>query len=147
MREQINTLRSIKDIEREIRTLEERERLITKPALTDFAYITELHDIYLDVTGEDTANYEVRQKFLFIITYLYCPKYIVVNTRRKFLRASLAKIFNYITPAMLSNTITTGIFRFWHYKDFRSDVFAIFDAMKEEIKEKNTFLYEKLKNY
>lgn len=145
MYDRIKELDELKEIKKEMDMLSAKMNKIAKPILTDLSYIPFLHKTFMEVVDGDDRDIETRSIFFLIMAYLYTPKVFAGFRCNRFYRKRLSTLFSFISPCTISSNTSTAVFQYIHYSCFRDQVDDIYNKMLLKIKEKEPFIYEKLK--
>ena len=119
--------------------LSERERELSQPLLTSLHLIPTLFQWYCELQGhsglpERRAGTRFRQKFIFIILFLYSPSALAGGKITKGVRDVLAEVLGFRSPTAISNLCVNVMFYYHNYKDYREDVDCLFTQILARIK-------------
>lgn len=115
-------LNEITALEKDIREMREREARLLTPAITDYALLRQLLDVFfltMGITGTMT-KWQLRQ-FFFVALWFCSPESFVCETTRRGVRKAVSQLLE-CSPSQLSKFIPTLTFFYQNYPDFRSSV-------------------------
>lgn len=115
-------LNEITALERDIREMREREARLLTPAITDYALLRQLLNVFVlsvGITGAMT-KWQLRQ-FFFVVLWFCSPESFVCETTRKGVRKAVSQLLE-CSPSQLSKFIPTLTFFYQNYPDFRNSV-------------------------
>lgn len=122
-------LAQLKDVRRTLKELEEEERQLTKPLLTDFGMLPYLFRWFKE-NGCDTDTPLGRREFLFLILCLYSVGSILGDRLPVGLRPELCKLFPSLSPCSISNNIVGLYIEYSVYADFRNEVNRLYALLQ-----------------
>lgn len=113
----------IKEIRDEKSVLSTRESELTEPILTDISKIDDIYEIYLDYLADNNleGNTSNRQKFLFVVLYLYTVGTLAGGKMKEGIRGKLTELMG-CTPSLISHNCSNLAFLYAHYSDFKKGV-------------------------
>ena len=105
---EFSAISELKSIREQKSRLSEREQELIKPILSDLNIIPVIYKWYCEVVGncglpERRAGASFRQKFIFIILFLYSPSTLAGGKIAKGIRDILAGILGFKAPTGISN--------------------------------------------
>jgi hypothetical protein len=120
-------------------TLEDQEKELEKPVLSDFSFIPTLYGWFLEILESmacppNPNGVLQRKKFLFAVVILYSPATFRGRALKTGLCAELAKLFN-ITPVSVSRNISGMIFYYENYRDYAGSVEGIYGEIVRRLKD------------
>lgn len=123
----LETIRELKELKKEKNKIKDRESELTRPLLSDLSLINTIYTWFWEIMDErdrppKRESILQRKKFLFIILYLYFPKYFLGIKMPKGLRVYLSNIVGYENPTMISHMCHDIVDQYMIYKDIRKDV-------------------------
>lgn len=118
---------------------------LNDPVLSDLSLLPKLYEVYLDFfarigNSNSTAQVYNRQKFLFVILYLYSPKTLAGGKMKIGLRDKLSDLFKLNSRTSISDNCSDIVFMYYNYRDFRRDVELLFNEMTNAIPEEFIYL-------
>ena len=124
---EFSAISELKFIREQKSRLSEREQELIKPILSDLYIIPVIYKWYCEVVGncglpERRAGASFRQKFIFIILFLYSPSTLAGGKIAKGIRDILAGILGFKAPTGISNLCVDVMFYYNNYKDYRADI-------------------------
>lgn len=127
MVKEFSAVSELKSIREQKSRLSEREQELAKPILTDSGLIPMIFEWYCELKGncglpERRAGASFRQKFIFIILFLYSPSTLAGGKIAKGIRDVLADILGFNAPTGISNLCVGVTFNYNNYKDYRADI-------------------------
>ncbi len=127
MVKEFSAISELKSIREQKSRLSEREQELTKPILLDLSIISIIFKWYCEIVGncglpERRAGSSFRQKFIFIILFLYSPSALAGGKIAKGVRDILANILGLKAPTGISNLYVNVTFNYNNYKDYRADI-------------------------
>lgn len=131
----------IKSIREQMSILSERERRLIKPILDDTSLIPAMFKWYCEMKGccgtpEGREGTSFRQKFVFIILFLYSPIALVNGSIARGIRDVLAETLGFKSPTGISNLCTNMMFNYCNYKNYRTDIDGIYTDILNRLKAK-----------
>jgi hypothetical protein len=131
-------LEEISQVRKERADIEEKERALLKPTLTDLSLISVIHGWVCVIasenrhTGTSESVYE-RKKFLFIVLLLYAPGVLVGDKMPSGLRGKLAEVLRIRSKSVISDNCADVPFLYNRYKDFREETEEVFRGIVERL--------------
>ncbi len=128
---------ALQRLQESYRATRDRLKEISQPILTDWDIIPELYEVFMRVFSHRPQSHPVylRQKFLFVILYLFCPESLAGEKMPRGLRPKLAKIFRLKSATPISDNCSSLIFLYQNYIDFSRDVGIFYKAVMEHIQQ------------
>lgn len=128
----------IKSIREQKSKLLEREKELTEPILTDLGMIETLYTWFKDVFQDLNLPGEVnsvsnRNKFIYIILYLYSPDTLAGRKMKNGLRSKLSEVLKVNAGTVISDNRNDSVFSYHLYKYFRKDVEKIYEEMMKRV--------------
>lgn len=124
----ILALKQLKDEIKEIRsTMEE----LAEPILTDWNMLPELYQVFQDLFSQRQIKQPIyhRQKFLFVILFLFCPSVLVGERMPVGFRKMLAALLGLNAGTTISDNCAGLIILYNSYIDFRKDTNLFYDKV------------------
>ena len=124
-------------------TLTKKESEIMKPMLTDMGIIPLIFNWLCEITGvsgipERRKGVELRQKFIFIILFLYSPSALAGGKMRIGLRDKITEVVGG-TGTLISHSYSNLMFRYRVYKRFREEMDFICQSIIGKLKDEAVF--------
>lgn len=137
MREEFERIFDLKDDCLVMENLKERFKMLSKPAIDDFSYITDIYawaKEYLEKSEvpKRISNPVHRKKFIFIILALYSPSTLVGYKIRIGLRDRISKVTGLVSTA-ISHNIDDLLFYYSLYASFQDDVDNMYGYIMERL--------------
>ena len=119
--------------------LTERETELMTPTLNDMSLIPMIFEWFCSLTGrcrvpERRKGVEFRQKFVFIILFLYSPSALAGGKMRIGLRNKITEVIGG-SGTLVSHSYSNLMFRYQMYKRFRDEIDSIYNALITRLKE------------
>lgn len=132
----------IKSIREQKSRLSAREKELTEPTLTNLDMIGQLYEHFKEVHQELHLSGRVnsvtnRNKFIYIILYLYSPSSLAGGKMKNGLRSKLSEVLQLNAGSAISDNRNNSVFSCRLYKYFRQDVDKIFDEIMKRVKPGN----------
>ena len=116
----ITALKQLKDEINEIRsTMEE----LAEPILTDWDLLPKLYQVFQELFSQRQITQPIyhRQKFLFVILFLFCPSVFIGERMPMGFRKILATLLGLNAPTTISDNCAGLMVLYNGYIDFRKD--------------------------
>lgn len=131
----------IKSIREQMLRLSERERELINPTLEDTSLIPKIFKWYCEIKGcyaipERRKGTSFRQKFVFVVLFLYSPGALVSGNMARGVRDVLTDTLGFKSPAGISNLCTNMMFNYYNYKNYRTDIDNIYIDIINRLKAK-----------
>lgn len=139
MTTEFSIITELESVRRQKSHLSERERELSQPLLASLNLIPTLFQWYCELQGhsgqpERRAGTRFRQKFVFIILFLYSPSALAGGKMTKGVRSILAEVLGFRSPTAISNLCANVMFYYHNYKDYREDVDSLFTQILARLK-------------
>jgi hypothetical protein len=139
MVKEFSAISELKYIRDQKSRLSEREQELIKPILSDLDIIPMIFQWYCEIVGncglpERRAGTCFRQKFVFIILFLYSPSTLAGGKIAKGIRDILADILGFKSPTGISNLYVNVTFNYNNYKDYRADIDYLYTEIVNRLK-------------
>ena len=140
MVKEFSAISELKYIREQKSRLSEREQELTKPILLDLSIIPTIFKWYCEIVGncglpERRAGSSFRQKFIFIILFLYSPSALAGGKIARGVRDILAGILGFKAPYRNFLTFTLmSRFNYNNYKDYRADIDYLYTEIVNRLK-------------
>lgn len=132
MFQEISELKYVKSVKRDAI---EKEARLSKPKLSDLSSIPLLYDEFRRIVADDKNQSKragrLKKQFVFIILYLYSPAALAGGKIGTGVRNELQMLFQYKSPAAISNIGANAAFWYSQYRDFRKQVESAFVRLME----------------
>lgn len=131
----IGKILALQTLRNSYQTLSEQLEEMSQPILTNWNIIPELYEVFKKVFSSRPQNNQVyfRQKFLFVILYLFCPDVLVGEKMPRGFRPILAKIFHLKSGTPISDNCSSLMVLYKSYIDFSRDVDIFFRAAMDYV--------------
>lgn len=120
----------LKEVRRTLVSLEEEERCLNKPVLTDLNLLPDLHKWFME-NDSSTDPFMKRRKFLFLVLCLYSVGSILGDRLPTGLRPKLCEIYPSLSACTISNNIYGLDIEYFVYSDFREDINRLYGLLME----------------
>lgn len=109
--------------------IQDKENALTTPTLSDLDLMPQIWEMLKDEVKEA----ELRRVFIVVILFLFAPKSLVGYKLPFGIREAMAKSMRLRLKnhSFISNNIRTSLFYYEQYRDFRSQVDAAIEKVKE----------------
>lgn len=139
MVKEFSAISELKSIREQKSRLSEREQELVKPILSDLNIIPIIFKWYCEIVGncglsQRRASSCFRQKFIFIILFLYSPSTLAGGKIVKGIRDILARILGFKSPTGISNLYVNVMFNYNNYKDYRTDINYLYTEIINRLK-------------
>nr|DAT56214.1 MAG TPA: hypothetical protein [Bacteriophage sp.]DAZ41772.1 MAG TPA: hypothetical protein [Caudoviricetes sp.] len=139
MVKEFSAISELKYIRDQKSRLSEREQELIKPILSDLGIIPMIFQWYCEIVGncglpERRSGTCFRQKFVFIILFLYSPSTLAGGKIAKGIRDILADILGFKSPTGISNLYVNVTFNYNNYKDYRADIDYLYTEIVNRLK-------------
>lgn len=129
----------LKSVRQQKSHLSECEQKLSRPLLASLHLIPTLFQWYCELQGHSAlpqkrAGTRFRQKFVFIILFLYSPSALAGGKMTKGVRDVLAQVLGFRSPTAISNLCANVVFYYHNYKDYREDVDYVFGEILTRLK-------------
>ncbi|OUP37284.1 hypothetical protein [Bacteroides sp. An19] len=116
-----------------------REEELMSPILTDMELVPVIFRWYCGIVGnsgvpERRKAAEFRQKFIFIILFLYSPSTLAGGKMKIGLRDKITEVTGG-TGTLISHSYTDLMFRYQMYKGYREEIDSIYKAITGLLRE------------
>ena len=130
MFQEISELKYVKSVKRDAI---EKEALLSRPKFSDMSLIPLLYDEFRRIVADDKNQSKragrLKKQFVFII--LYSPAALAGGKIGTGVRNELQMLFQYKSPAAISNIGANAAFWYSQYRDFRKQVESVFIRLME----------------
>lgn len=145
MMKEFTCIYEIRDIRRQKSSLTERENELMKPILTDMELVPAIFRWFCEINGnngvpERRKGAEFRQKFIFIILFLYSPSALAGGKMKRGLRNKITEVIGG-TGTLISHSYSDLMFRYQMYKHYREEIDSIYNAIINRLRENGTYSY------
>lgn len=135
----LSLISKLENVREEKNRLEEKERVLKEPLLTDFSLIPKLYKRFVDILNERPCPPRIdsvlqRKKFLLIILLLYSPNTLIGDRMPNGLRKSIISVFPNISPNSISIDISNLLFIYKHYREINFEISEIIPQLVEHIR-------------
>ena len=123
----ISNIKEFRELEKEKLKIIKRENELTTPLLTDFSLVKTISRYFWKIMEErkhslvNSIAFQ-RKMFLFILIYLYSPKYFYNNNMAHGFRKVISELFEYNSESAISNMGRDIVSQYLIYKDLRNDI-------------------------
>lgn len=120
--------------------LTERENELMAPVLTDMELVPVIFRWFCEIKGgsgvpERRKGAEFRQKFIFIILFLYSPSALAGGKMRIGLRNKITEVIGG-TGTLISHSYSGLMFRYQMYKRYREEIDSIYDEITRRLRDR-----------
>lgn len=106
------------------------KRRICAPMLTDYDTLPNLWQLFCDTIGKQDGGGTIdKQKFIFIVQYLYAPTNLFGEKMPRLLRHELTKITGIKSGSVITRYCRNSLFYYKNYAKFKNDVDRIFSEI------------------
>lgn len=130
MRNYSERFQKIQKVKREKRRIDEEERELCKPSITDLSRMGELYEKFLSICPDRTPSN--KKKFIFVAIYLYHPGALVSGKMRKGLRNAIANTLK-CHPVQISYESRNLLFHYQRYKTLSSELDEILSQIEKQL--------------
>ena len=135
----IENIKELRELKRQKEEIEDKENQMTTPVVTDLSLVKVIYGWFWEIMEERCCpprrgSTMQRKKFLFIIIYLYCPRYFIGAKMPSGLRGVLSKLFGYNSPSAISDLCHSIVDQYLIYREIRRDVTDIIDKITVRLK-------------
>lgn len=136
---EFSIITELKSVREQKSRLSQREQELSEPLLTSLHLIPTIFRWYCELQGhsglpERRASTRFRQKFIFILLFLYSPAALAGGKMTKGVRNVLAEVLGFRSPTAISNLCVNVMFYYHNYKDYREDVDYLFTEILTRLK-------------
>lgn len=129
---------ALSDIRERKSRLAEREAVLIKPLLTNWALMPKMYTWFKEILCRREPEPQVesptqRRKILFVFLYLYAPVVLTGGKTPSGLRDAMAKAIHLKDVTFISHNIDNVVFHYQNYKEFQHEVNAIFEEIKQRM--------------
>lgn len=116
-----------------------RETELMTPTLNDMSLLPMIYDWFCEIEGncgapERRKGVEFRQRFIFIILFLYSPSALAGGKMRIGLRNKITEVIGG-SGTLVSHSYSNLMFRYQMYKRFRDEIDSIYNVIITRLKE------------
>ena len=136
----LEKIRELRELKKKKEQIDEQEKQITTPVVTDISLVKKIYDIFWEILEERDfpprrGSIMQRKKFFFVIISLYCPSYFIGSKMSKGLRNELSTLFKYNGPSTVSDLCHSIVDQYVIYKDLRQDINSIIEEITSRLKD------------
>ncbi len=136
---EFSIISELKSIREQKSNLSEREQELARPMLTELDLIPTLFRWYCELKGhcgmpQRRAGTRFRQKFIFIILFLYSPGTLAGGKIAKGVRDVLTQVLGFRSPTAVSNLCADVMFYYTNYKDYREEIDYLYTGIISRLK-------------
>ena len=104
---------------------------VTRPILTDDRDIGKVYQAFCDVSDEKQLGTDVREQFLFIVQYLFCPAHLFGGKFPHGFRHEISRVTG-IYPSVISDLCKLSLLRYevYHKKEIDRIFPLIVDSLR-----------------
>lgn len=140
----LHKILELENIRAQKQRLEQEEKELAKPMLTDYDLIPVIYDWIDELSDNDSPemqNYDRRSYFIFIICTLICPRILVSDFFERGKREPIAK-FLCVSLSQVTNSFKTVYGWYLLYKDFQNHMDYLYGEIEKRLVDYNIIVNE-----